>query len=84
MAVISIQTEPSGRTRVLFDFSAAQSEAAELTLITRAMTAARDHTPPAAAPAPGTAPPRGTPQAASARKTSRPVTLPSRSRIRAS
>ena len=86
MAVIGIQTEPSGRTRVLFDFTRAESELDEVTQITRAMAEARDHAPPVMAPpAPdAAAPPRGTPQAASARRTSRPSTLPSRRRIRAS
>lgn len=84
MAVIRIQTEPSGRTRVLFDFSGAESDSDEVSRITRAIAEAREPVQPVTTPPLEAAPPRGTPQAASARRTSRPVTLPSRRRISAS
>jgi hypothetical protein len=84
MAVIGIRTEPSGRTRVLFDFSCTESDLDEVSRITRAMTEARERACPVTTPPLDAAPPRGTPQAASARRTSRPVTLPSRRRISAS
>ena len=81
MAVIGIHTEPSGHTRVMFDFTAAPSDLDEVARIAEAMAQAREGV--AATPV-MLAPPRGTPQAASARRTSRPVTLPSRRRIKAS
>jgi hypothetical protein len=81
MAIIGIHTEPSGHTRVLFDFTAPPSDLDEVGRIAAAMARAREGVDSAPVVL---APPRGTPQAASARRTSRPVTLPSRKRIKAS
>ncbi|HVC62684.1 MAG TPA: hypothetical protein VND19_20255 [Acetobacteraceae bacterium] len=78
MAVIDIRAEPSGRTRVLFDFRAAAPGCDDAARIEFAMTQSRGGAP-AHPPAP-----RADLQAASARNTSRPVTLPSRRRISAS
>jgi hypothetical protein len=78
MAVIDIRAESSGRTRVLFDFRIRAGRRDDVARITDAMTRSRAGTP---AEAPIL---RAEPQAASARSTSRPVTLPSRSRISAS
>ncbi len=81
MAVIDVHTEASGRTRMLFDFRAAAPGCDDVARITCAMTQSCD----GAAGAPAEAPPqRANRQAASERNTSRPVTLPSRSRISAS
>jgi hypothetical protein len=83
MAVIDIRTEPSGRTRVLFDFRAANPGSDDVARIISAMAQSCRGAPTAAAEAP---PPqaRADRQAASARNTSLPVTLPSRRRISAS
>jgi hypothetical protein len=87
MAVIDIRTEPSGRTRVLFDCRATDPGIDDVARIISAMALSCGGAPAAAAEAP---PPqvqaqaRANRQAASARNTSRPVTLPSRRRIRAS
>jgi hypothetical protein len=81
MAVIEIRTEPSGRTRMLFDFRAVAPGGDDVARITSAMTQSYGDAAGAAANAP---PRRGKPQAASDRSTSRPVTLPSRRRISAS
>jgi hypothetical protein len=83
MAVIDVRAEPSGRTRMLFDFRAAPRGCDDVARITSAMTQSNDgasDAPPLEAPPP----PRASRQAASARSTSRPVTLPSRRRISAS
>ncbi len=81
MAVIDIRTEPSGRTRMLFDFRAVAPGCDDVARIISAMT----QSPGGAVGAPAEAPlPRANRQAASARNTSRPVTLPSRRRISAS
>jgi hypothetical protein len=76
MAVIEIRTDPSGRTRMLFDLRAV-ALGDDVARIVSAMTGSYGG-------ASDEAPPRSTPQAASERKISRPVTLPSRRRIRAS
>jgi len=81
MAVIDIRTEPSGRTRMLFDFRAVAPGDDDVARITSAMTRSFDGASGTRAEAP---PRRPTPQAASDRNTSRPVTLPSRRRISAS
>jgi hypothetical protein len=82
MAVIDIHTEPSGRTRVLFDFRACADDR-DVERIELAMRQCRSGL--ALAPdVPGPAPGPVEPQAASARRTRRPVTLPSRRRMRAS
>jgi len=81
MAVIDIRTEASGRTRVLFDFRVTAPGCDDAARIEDAMTRSRGGTSAAPAEAPM---PRGKRQAASERNTSRPVTLPSRSRISAS
>lgn len=81
MAVIDVRTEPSGRTRMLFDFRAAASGCDDVARITSAMTQSTDGA--SGAPTEASAP-RAKRQAASARSTSRPVTLPSRRRINAS
>lgn len=82
MAVIAIHTEPSGRTRMLFDFRATAPGCDDVARIAHAMTHSNDSAPAAAPPeAPR---PRAKRQAASERSTSRPVTLPSRRRISAS
>jgi hypothetical protein len=75
MAVLHIRTEPSGRTRILFDFRATGCD--DEARIAKAMTACREGVP--AAPSP-----RVKLQAASERRIKRPVTLPSRRRISAS
>ncbi len=81
MAVIEIRTEPSGRTRMLFDFRAVAPGGDDVARITSAMTQSCGGATGAAASMP---PRRGKSQAASDRSTSRPVTLPSRRRISAS
>jgi hypothetical protein len=81
MAVIDVRTEPSGRTRMLFDCRAAARDCDDVARIISAMTQPNDGASGAPAEAP---PPRANRQAASARNTSRPVTLPSRRRISAS
>jgi hypothetical protein len=78
MAVIDIRTEPSGRTRVLFDFRAADPGCDDVARIASAITRS------CASASAQAQPPRASRQAASARSTSRPVTLPSRRRISAS
>jgi hypothetical protein len=88
MAVIDIRTEPSGRTRMLFDFRIADPGCDDVARIASAITqsyasAGRATGAPADVPAPCPAP-RAKSQAASARNTSRPVTVPSRRRISAS
>ncbi len=82
MAIIDIHTEPSGRTRMLFDFRAVAPGGDDVARIINAMTHPYDGGPGTpAAPPPQQRPGR---QAASDRSTSRPVTLPSRRRISAS
>jgi hypothetical protein len=81
MAVIEIRTEPSGRTRMLFDFRAAAPGCDDVARIEDAMM--QSHGGIARAPAEAS-PTRANRQAASDRNTSRPVTLPSRRRISAS
>jgi hypothetical protein len=89
MAIIDIRTEPSGRTRMLFDFRAAAPGCDDEARIACAMIqscgslASSGGTAHASA-APSDAPKRAGRQAASDRSTSRPVTLPSRRRISAS
>ncbi len=80
MAVIDIRTEPSGRTRMLFDFRVVAGDD-DVARITLAMTRSADGASGASAAAPSRRP---APQAAADRNTSRPVTLPSRRRISAS
>jgi hypothetical protein len=83
MAVIEIHVEPSGRTRMLFDFSAVAPGCDDVKRIAGAM--ARSHAEPSGVPVEAQAArPRAKRQAASERSTSRPVTVPSRSRISAS
>lgn len=83
MAVIDVHTEPSGRTRMLFDFRVADPSCDDVVRIISAMTRSHD-----GASGPSVTPANSlqgaSPQAASARNTSRPVTLPSRRRISAS
>jgi len=81
MAVIDIRTEPSGRTRMIFDFRAVAPGCDDVARIEDAMI--RSYGGLALTPAEAS-PTRAKPQAASARSTSRPVTLPSRRRISAS
>jgi hypothetical protein len=66
---------------MLFDFRATVPGCNDVARITYAMTRSYEGISGAPAEAP---PPRGKRQAASARNTSRPVTLPSRRRISAS
>jgi hypothetical protein len=82
MAIIDIHTEPSGRTRMLFDFRAVAPGGDDVARIINAMT----HPYDGAAGTPAAPPQQQRParQAASARNTSRPVTLPSRRRNSAS
>ncbi len=85
MAVIDIRTEPSGRTRMIFDFQAVAPGCDDVARIASAIARSYDDASRAASAAPSNAPPPGASnQAASDRNTSRPVTLPSRRRIRAS
>jgi hypothetical protein len=81
MAVIDIHTEPSGRTRMLFDFRATAPGCDDVARIAHAMTHSNASVPAAPPEAPK---PRAKRQAASERNTNRPVTLPSRRRISAS
>jgi hypothetical protein len=81
MAVIDIRTEPSGRTRMLFDFSAVAPGCDDVARIEDAMMRSRGGL--SCAPA-EVSPARANRQAASERSTSRPVTLPSLRRISAS
>ena len=81
MAVIDIRTEPSGRTRMLFDFRAAAPGCDDVSRIENAIMQSRDGMSRAVAEAPM---PRARRQAAADRNTSRPVTVPSRRRISAS
>ena len=83
MAVIDIRTEPSGRTRMLFDFRVGAPGCDDVARIASVMTLSYGATSAIAPVAAGPLPPAQA-QAASARKTKRPVTLPSRSRISAS
>ena len=81
MAVIDIRTEPSGRTRMLFDFRAVASGDDDVARIEHAMMQSRGGAYRAAVDAPLSGAQR---QAASDLSTSLPVTLPSRRRISAS
>lgn len=81
MAVIDIRTEPSGRTRMIFDFRAVAPGCDDVARIEDAILRSRGGLPCAPAEA---LPARATRQAASDRSTNRPVTLPSRRRISAS
>jgi hypothetical protein len=82
MAVIDIRTEPSGRTRMLFDFRAVAPGGDDVARITNAMM--QPYGGAAGTPAAPPSQQRPGRQAASDRNTSRPVTLPSRRRISAS
>jgi hypothetical protein len=81
MAVIEIRSEPSGRTRMLFDFRAVAPGCDDVARIEDAMLRSRGGLSRAPAEA---SPARASNQAAADRNTSRPVTLPSRRRISAS
>ena len=82
MAIIDIHTEPSGRTRMLFDFRAVAPGGDDVARIINAMTHPYDGA--AGTPAAPQQQQRPDRQAASDRNTSRPVTLPSRRRNSAS
>ena len=81
MAIIDIRAEPSGRTRMLFDFRAVAPECDDVARIEDAILRSRGGL--SRAPAEVSAA-RANLQAASDRNTNRPVTLPSRRRISAS
>ena len=83
MAIIDIHTEPSGRTRMLFDFRAVAPGGDDVARIINAMTHPYDGAAGTPA-APQQQQQRPDRQAASDRNTSRPVTLPSRRRNSAS
>jgi hypothetical protein len=86
MAVIEIRTEPSGRTRMLFDLSAVAPGRDDVKRIAGAMAQSCAQSPvgPASVSVEPAAQPRVKRQAAPERNTSRPVTVPSRRRISAS
>jgi hypothetical protein len=82
MAIIDIHTEPSGRTRMLFDFRAVAAGCDDVARIIDVMTRPSGGGSGTPAATPQQQPSGG--QAASDLSTSRPVTLPSRRRISAS
>jgi hypothetical protein len=81
MAVIDVRTEPTGRTRMMFDFRAAAPGCDDVARIEYVIMRSRDGMSCTIADAPV---PRAQRQAASDSSTSRSATLASRRRISAS